>query len=91
MTDDQVIPAFSYVTAEKAWLYRRVMRVFSEAKASFVLHLRPVEVAQAYGGDGGSVIVDPAELDRALQQLCEWGNLQRHFDTREVLTVREFQ
>lgn len=36
--------AFNYVTAEKATLYRPVMRAFANAKAHFVVHLRPEDV-----------------------------------------------
>ena len=76
---------FAYVTADKAAVYRAVMRVFVAAKASFTLHLRPHEVAAA--------LVDPVDVEAvetALAQLCEWGNLDAHPDTADVATVEEF-
>ena len=33
--------AFAYVTAEKASLYRTIMRVFMESKDRFAVYLRP--------------------------------------------------
>jgi uncharacterized protein (TIGR02677 family) len=76
---------FAYVTADKASLYRAVMRVFVQAKASFTLHLRPLEVAAAL-----SEPVDLEAVEAALVQLREWGNLEAHPDTADVATVEEF-
>jgi uncharacterized protein (TIGR02677 family) len=76
---------FAYVTADKAALYRAVMRVFVEAKASFTLHLRPLEVAATLPEP-----VDLEAIEAALAQLCEWGNLDAHPDTADVATVEEF-
>ena len=77
--------AFAYVTADKAPLYRAVMRVFVEAKASFTLHLRPQDVAAAL-----SEPLDLAAVEAALASLREWGNLEAHPDTADVATVEEF-
>ena len=76
---------FAYVTADKAALYRAVMRVFVEAKASFTLHLRPQEVAATLPG-----LVELEAVEAALAQLCDWGNLDAHPDTADVATVEEF-
>lgn len=80
------LPAFSYLTAENAALYRAIMRSFVEARERFVLHLRPADVLRAVRENG----LDPAAVDAALQKLCEWGNLQSHLDTADVATVEEF-
>jgi uncharacterized protein (TIGR02677 family) len=77
--------AFAYVTADKAPLYRAVMRVFVEAKASFTLHLRPPDVAAALLEP-----IDLAGVEAALASLREWGNLEAHPDTADVATVEEF-
>jgi uncharacterized protein (TIGR02677 family) len=83
------LQAFAYLTAENAWLYRAIMRSFTEARERFVLHLRPADVARALRERG--VDVEPAAaVDAALQKLCEWGNLQAHPDTADVATVQEF-
>lgn len=75
---------FQYVTVEKAELYRAVMRVFVEAKERFGLYLRPREVHAELGDLGFP------EVEHALQQLSEWGNLEMHHDTSAVSTIEEF-
>lgn len=108
------LKCFAYVTADKAALYRAMMRVFTDAKARFALHLRPqeilaalqdpafalpVEVASGGGPEsngetndwsGDCAVVDAAGVDAALNQLCQWGNLESHPDTADVATVEEF-
>lgn len=74
---------FSHLNADKSGLYRAVMRVFTHAKDRFSLHLRPGDLHPALDAD-------PDEITRALQQLCEWGNLEAIPDTAEVATVDEF-
>ncbi|MHB8876126.1 MAG: TIGR02677 family protein, partial [Myxococcaceae bacterium] len=80
---------FAYVDAERAPLYRQVMRAFMRARDGFRLHLRPLEVTEALTGGGGFPLELP-ELEPALRQLCDWGNLVAHPDTAEVTTVEEF-
>jgi len=46
-SDGRVLLVFSHVNADKAGLYRAVLRVFMEAKAAFALHLRPADVRTA--------------------------------------------
>ena len=77
--------AFNYVTAEKAPLYRAVMRAFAEAKAHFVIHLRPEDVVVRCGACGGVEAVRAA-----LEQLVQWGNLLAQPDTARVASVEEF-
>lgn len=90
MTTNGRLRAFAYVDAEKAWLYRAVMRVFVEAKARFALHLRPGEVWAALDTVEWLEPLDENAVEAALAQLCEWGNLARHSDTADVATVEEF-
>ena len=82
---------FAYVDAEKAVVYRRVMRAFMLARDRFRLHLRPAEVVEALRLDGGEP-VELGEVESALRQLSqpEWGNLAAHPDTADVATVEEF-
>jgi len=90
------IRAFAHLTAEKAGIYRDVMRVFTDAKARFSLHLRPEEVAEALRLRGRSCFsaettaFDDRHVEAVLNQLCEWGNLSSHADTTDVTTVEEF-
>jgi uncharacterized protein (TIGR02677 family) len=84
------IRMFAYVTAEKAALYRAIMRVFIEARSRFTFHLRPREILERLAGAGFPFPVDPAEMDSALSQLSDWGNLQALPDTADVSTVEDF-
>jgi len=83
------IRAFAYLTAEKAELYRAIMRTFMDAKERFALHLRPADVV-AELNSLASLQVDFGSIDVELTQLCEWGNLEARPDTAEVSTVDDF-
>ena len=72
--------AFAYLNADKTALYRAIMRVFVDAKTRFTLHLRPHEVTAALGGAGGAEPVGAHDVEVALAQLCDWGNLEAHPD-----------
>jgi uncharacterized protein (TIGR02677 family) len=85
MRTEQVKPRpFEHVHAQKAVLCRRVMRVFSDAKRRFLVHLRPEDVAQAL--DAG---VEEG-IEAALTALVDWGNLRADPDTSRVTTVEDF-
>ncbi|ERS91376.1 hypothetical protein Q671_04145 [Halomonas sp. PBN3] len=75
---------FSYVTAEKAELYRRVMRAFVEAKSHFLVHLRPEDVQQQIGE------AELASVQSALTQLVTWGNLDAERDNARVTSVEDY-
>jgi uncharacterized protein (TIGR02677 family) len=72
------------------WLYRATLRVFTDAKAAFALHLRPSDIRESLAGNAVFQSSDVGAIDAALIQLCEWGNLQAHRDTSDVSTVEEF-
>jgi uncharacterized protein (TIGR02677 family) len=76
---------FAHLAADKRHLYREVLAVFADAKARFVLHLRPSDVV---AGLSYRVAVD--EVEAVLRQLVSWGNLSADPDTAEVATVEEF-
>ncbi|MDY7117516.1 TIGR02677 family protein [Halomonas sp. SSL-5] len=75
---------FSYVTAEKAELYRRVMRAFVEAKSHFLVHLRPEDVQQQTGEP------ELVTVQAALTQLVAWGNLDAERDNARVTSVEDY-
>jgi uncharacterized protein (TIGR02677 family) len=75
---------FSYLVADKAVLYRRIMAAFVEAKAHFTVHLRPEDVWERTG------IPSLEEVQAALAQLVHWGNLEADPDTSRVTSVEEF-
>lgn len=79
---------FRHLAAENAALYRQVLRVFVQAKARFIVHLRPSDLEQAVReADDTAGTAVPESL---LQQLVEWGNLESHPDTSEVNSVEDF-
>jgi uncharacterized protein (TIGR02677 family) len=79
---------FRHVSAEKATFYRCIMDVFAAAKRQYRLQLRPDEVlAEARWPDGSPRI---EELNAALTQLAEWGNLESHPDTARVSNLSDF-
>ena len=79
---------FRHVSAEKAAFYRAVMDSFAAAKRQFRLHLRPDEVlAQGQWPDGVPKI---EEVQAALAQLAEWGNLESQPDTARVASISDF-
>ena len=90
MTSNERLLAFAYVNADKAPLYRAVMRLFVEARSRFVLHLRPREMVTALTQADPPVPFEDDEIDAVLLQLCKWGNLEAHPDTTDVTTVEDF-
>jgi len=84
------IRVFAFVTAEKAPLYRSIMHVFMEANAVFTFHLRPRQILERITAAGFPATVDQEEIDSALSQLTEWGNLEAFPDTADVTTVEDF-
>lgn len=77
---------FSYLTAPKAELYRRVMRFFYEQHLAQRGALPPEDVAAAVGGAGYTL--DVCLLD--LEQLLAWGNLGKRRDPRRVASLAEY-
>ncbi|MFP3940081.1 MAG: TIGR02677 family protein [Thermoanaerobaculia bacterium] len=85
---------FAYTVEPSAPLYRAVMALFLEAKERYRIQLRPDEVlAELAGQVPGRVpeLPDRATLDRALDQLVDWGNLRRSHDTGRVATLEDFR
>ncbi|GLS37902.1 TIGR02677 family protein [Mesorhizobium tianshanense] len=79
---------FRHVSAEKAAFYRCIMDVFAAAKRQYRLQLRSDEVlAEARWPDGPPRI---EEVNTALGQLAEWGNLESHPDTARVSSLSDF-
>ena len=76
---------FAYLDAEKTHFYRPIMRRFLRAKEAFGIHLRPAEIQ-----DGVEQDIALADIEAALDQLCQWGNLEKHADTADVATVEDF-
>lgn len=79
---------FRHVSAEKAPFYRCILDVFAAAKRQYRLQLRPDEVlAEARWPDAAPRI---EEVNVALAQLAEWGNLESQHDTTRVSSLADF-
>jgi len=79
---------FRHVAADKAALYRTIMDTFAAAKRQFRLQLRPDEVQIEADWPGNTPALD--EIQLALSQLADWGNLEAHPDTARVSSVEDF-
>ncbi len=64
------------------------MDTFATAKRQFRLHLRPDEVRAEAQWPMGTPLLE--EVQQALSQLVEWGNLQSQPDTARVSTLEDF-
>lgn len=79
---------FRHVSADKAGIYRSIMASFAAAKRQFRLHMRPDEVlAEARWTDNAPKL---EEVQAALAQLAEWGNLEAQPDTARVASISDF-
>lgn len=79
---------FKHLSAEKSTFYRSIMDVFAAAKRQYRLQLRPDEVlAEANWPEGAPRI---EEVNAALVQLAEWGNLESQPDTARVSSLSDF-
>jgi uncharacterized protein (TIGR02677 family) len=79
---------FRHVSAEKSALYRGIMDAFAAAKRQFRLHLRPDEVFAEAPWTGPPPKIE--EVQAALTQLTEWGNLESQPDTARVASISDF-
>lgn len=79
---------FRHVSAEKSALYRNIMDSFAAAKRQFRLHLRPDEVLTEC--QWASLPPRIEEVQSALAQLAEWGNLESQPDTARVASISDF-
>lgn len=79
---------FRHVTADKASLYRSIMDIFAAAKRQYRLQLRPDEILAEIGAHGAALRIE--EINAALAQLAEWGNLESQPDTARVSSLSDF-
>src|SRR5258708_5936343 len=86
---DATYTVFVHLNAERATLYRAILGAFVTERTRFALALRPSEIQTALAGVSGPVLL-PDEVDSALRQLCDWGNLDDSPDTAEAASVEEF-
>lgn len=79
---------FRHVSAEKAVFYRCIMDVFAAAKRQYRLQLRPDEVLGEAQWPGPPPSVE--EVNAALAQLTDWGNLESHPDMARVSSLDDY-
>jgi hypothetical protein len=79
---------FRHVSADKAEAYRAILDMFAWAKRQYRLQLRPDEVLAEVRWPGRPP--SPEEVNAALVQLRDWGNLESHPDTSRVSTLSDF-
>ena len=79
----QRFSVFSHLNTPKEGDYRRVLAAFAKAREGFVIHLRPAEIAAATD-------MQEEALEPLLEQLHDWGNLERSHDHVDAATVEEF-
>ncbi|WP_323018044.1 TIGR02680 family protein [Castellaniella sp.] len=83
---------FRHLSVEKADLYRQIMDCFAAAKRQFRLHLRPDEVL----AEGAWSSLPPAsrpkliDIQAALNQLTDWGNLESQPDVSRVTSLSDY-
>jgi uncharacterized protein (TIGR02677 family) len=79
---------FRHVSAEKGDLYRAILDVFARANRQYRLQLRPDEVLAEARWTGAAPGLE--EVNAALVQLRDWGNLESHPDTSRVSSLGDF-
>ncbi|WP_048816953.1 TIGR02677 family protein [Ralstonia solanacearum] len=79
---------FRHLSAEKSVFYRSIMEVFAAAKRQYRLQLRPDEVLHEANWPEEPPRLE--EVNAALAQLTEWGNLESQPDTARVSTLNDF-
>jgi len=82
---------FAYTVSEKAPLYVAIVDALCAAKERFLLQVRPSEVRRELAGVAGEAAA-PGTTDVAacLEQLADWGNVARFYDTAAPETLAEF-
>lgn len=79
---------FRHVSAEKSALYRTILSAFATAKQQYQLQLRPDDVFTDATWSGTPPSID--DINTALSQLTQWGNLEAQQDNSRVGTLADF-
>jgi len=86
----QPLDCFAYLAAPNAPLYSEILRVFADARTEFRLNLRASEVVAGSQLSTGRLSASEAEFALALDQLCQWGNLESFNDQSQASSLEEF-
>ncbi|MFE3188165.1 TIGR02677 family protein [Nocardia sp. NPDC059240] len=82
---------FSFATAEKRADYLWVLRAFDTARAAYVVLLHASDVADTLNRCPGAPGLTPTEVGPLLEQLHQWGVLERSYDGTRAATLAEYR
>lgn len=91
---DDRLRLFSFATAEKRADYLWVLRAFDHARANYVVLLHGAEVADrlaTIAADDPAGRLTAAEIGPLLEQLHQWGVLERSYDGSRAATLAEYR
>ena len=83
------ITCFAHLNAPNAELYTGILSVFARARAEFQLNLRASEVRGPLNETVGQEC-DEESIAAAMDQLCQWGNLEAFHDNSLALSLEDF-
>ncbi|MGV9410608.1 TIGR02677 family protein [Nocardia sp. NPDC003693] len=82
---------FSFATAEKRGDYLWVLRAFDIARGAYVVLLHASDVCETLGRCPGAPGLTPTEVGPLLEQLHQWGVLERSYDGTRAATLAEYR
>nr|WP_245717284.1 TIGR02677 family protein [Nocardia jejuensis] len=82
---------FSFATAEKRGDYLWVLRAFDTARAAYVVLLHASDVADTLDRCPGAARLTATEVGPLLEQLHQWGVLERSYDGTRAATLAEYR
>ncbi|MFE6861077.1 TIGR02677 family protein [Nocardia sp. NPDC057668] len=82
---------FSFATAEKRGDYLWVLRAFDIARGAYVVLLHASDVVETLGRCPGAPELTPTEVGPLLEQLHQWGVLERSYDGTRAATLAEYR
>lgn len=82
---------FSFATAEKRADYLWVLRAFDTARAAYVVLLHASDVVETLGRCQGAPRLTATEVGPLLEQLHQWGVLERSYDGTRAATLAEYR
>ncbi|MET8423238.1 TIGR02677 family protein [Nocardia sp. NPDC004860] len=90
-SDADRLRLFSFATAEKRADYLWVLRAFDTARAAYVVLLHASDVADSLDRCPGAPALTATEVGPLLEQLHQWGVLERSYDGTRAATLAEYR
>ncbi len=82
---------FTFATAEKRGEYLWVLRAFDHARAAYVVLLHSSDVAETLTRFPDAPRLSASEVGPLLEQLHQWGVLERSYDGTRAATLAEYR